>query len=1482
MATDLASLDINVNPSGAVRGAKTAVGALSDVSDAAERSTSVTRKLRNAFIGLGGVVAFTVITKKSNQFSKAMREVSTLIDTTVWNMNKLEDAAHRLSVAFGAALTDIAGGLYDIISAGASSTEDALERLEVAMELATAGKATPKEGADLLTSGLNTFAFDMLTADQVADSFFKTVQKGKTTIPELAASMGQVMPIAAAAGISLDHLNASIATMTTAGVKTPQATTGIKAALNAIVKPLDESLNVAKNLRTELGEPLKFNAIHLKEVGWLEFLKEVDSATGGRLELLEKLIPSVEALAGWKALTGNMQLFLDTASEYEDKAGVVAGAVEKMTAGAFSFEAATSLLSRELKILGDWVVGYVSPVLSKMVTIFDAWGISIQKVLGSLVILYAGWGAFIGIAFQLWVTKFAKDEWGKIFNKKGGFSRNMRAVSLKAGAFKAVLYTLGLAFKSLWKIAKAFGKALLFNPIVRFIAIAVGLIAMWRKYRDVIEPLGEGKGTLGDYFTAWGDYISSAITKAKDALVDWWRTLAKYSFDVESERAERIKKLIPGASPNDPTQWANQDESIQVWINSFISRRQMIQQKIASGVLSNDLPPIEQRSISQLNPNYADDYARILEIQAAARQIAKEGGILGLVTPEEVQGRSQALWRTRTGFYDKMSKDWEHNFGVGKFSRSELIQSRTERYTARARARISDEDALDFGLNPTFKQYVDSAEDRIDLLDQEGVAATLAKAAYTELEKARAGTPYTGGHFGPLKLEMIENLAKFEAGKNHLKQLAWQHRSMEEIVEQINKDADALLASGNFDTMLVPFTVMPKEGGHPHPMLRQPVALERFGDDPNRHAESLIRVSGPNYKPEYDEYKARRLKDATAALKTGSTEGISFEGLAEEYHEATDALTGYNTASKVTAAVLKEHEARVRKLKRSLRDEDDEPEQVKKEATDRLYTTAGVAIMNKQLVASERLKRGIEEVIDVQDYLQKAADAAGKKPLVSVAMRDREIKALKKQHLVFGSYLEQLEKENELIGKTALEVRLLEAAKKALIANDYKSLNPNEAKTLEDTVTRNEYNKKGVSIAKEYLTTQEKIAIKATELFGIAKANKGFSEANATTQLEIYKQENISLDEHIRNMQRENIQIGKNTLAYEAEKASLEAVNEARSDFKGDVTPKKLKAVGDAASHGIYREAGVELNEQYSSDVDKINTQLERFNALREKGIINEETFKSAAMDTYSQYDLVLGNIDSSRAKIYQSIEDSSAQLTDALVEGALTGKLSFASFTDAIIKDLWRMSLRASITIPLMNAIYGLSSYGFGFGATTPLPATGGGGVNYGGYAKDGGYLTSEGFADGGGVNLPNFMRGGDAMGHVKGPGGPRDDKILARLSNGEFVINAEATKNHRQLLEDINDNKFAYGGHVGSGGNSYQRSSGSGDKPNVNINVYNSAAGVETETEAEPNAEGGIDVSVMVRTITNQIASETAKGKGLAPVLQKRYRLNPAAGMR
>lgn len=82
----------------------------------------------------------------------------------------------------------------------------------------------------------------------------------------------------------------------------------------------------------------------------------------------------------------------------------------------------------------------------------------------------------------------------------------------------------------------------------------------------------------------------------------------------------------------------------------------------------------------------------------------------------------------------------------------------------------------------------------------------------------------------------------------------------------------------------------------------------------------------------------------------------------------------------------------------------------------------------------------------------------------------------------------------------------------------------------------------------------------------------------------------------------------------------------------------------------------------------------------------------------------------------------------------------------------------------------------------------------------KIGVYTGSEYINSQAGGKIPLFNADG---GFITGPGGPRDDKILSWLSNGEYVVNARDTARTRPMLEAINAGedplpRFATGGHV------------------------------------------------------------------------------------
>ena len=87
----------------------------------------------------------------------------------------------------------------------------------------------------------------------MSDILFTTVRLGKTTIRELAASIGTAAGMAASAGISFGDFNAMVATMTLSNPRTPRVMTQIRAMINNILNPREHALVIAKRLKFDFS-----------------------------------------------------------------------------------------------------------------------------------------------------------------------------------------------------------------------------------------------------------------------------------------------------------------------------------------------------------------------------------------------------------------------------------------------------------------------------------------------------------------------------------------------------------------------------------------------------------------------------------------------------------------------------------------------------------------------------------------------------------------------------------------------------------------------------------------------------------------------------------------------------------------------------------------------------------------------------------------------------------------------------------------------------------------------------------------------------------------------------------------------------------------------------------------------------------------------------------------------------------------------------
>jgi len=308
-----------------------AIGAKTDefhkgIDGVSNKLNNVSRQMKIAGgIMVGAVAAIgTASLKMAGDFDGAMREVNTMMLLSENEFKDFSKEVQNLAKDMGINAVEAANALYQAISAGVPK-ENAIEFLEIASKAAIGGVTDTKTAVDGLTTVINAFKLPMSDAQKVADIMFTTVKGGKTTFDELAASMFNVAPMAASAGVKFEDVSAALATMTKQGVPTTQATTQLRQAIQAMIKPTGEMKSALEGLGYESGEAL------IAEKGLTGALDALTEASGGSNEVLGKMFGSVEGLQAVLSLTGeNAEMAARDIDAMTNSAGAATDAYNQM------------------------------------------------------------------------------------------------------------------------------------------------------------------------------------------------------------------------------------------------------------------------------------------------------------------------------------------------------------------------------------------------------------------------------------------------------------------------------------------------------------------------------------------------------------------------------------------------------------------------------------------------------------------------------------------------------------------------------------------------------------------------------------------------------------------------------------------------------------------------------------------------------------------------------------------------------------------------------------------------------------------------------------------------------------------------------------------------------------------------------------------------------------------------------------------------
>lgn len=278
-----------------------------EVEDTGKRAGVSAAAFKTGFAAAGLAVAagLGVAAKAALDFDKNMRNVTSLSQVVGADaaaveaqFESLSGTLLELSTRLPQSAAQLSEGLYQVSSSGFAGAEG-VQVLTAAGEAASAGLTNTSTAVEAIAGVLNAYGREAGDATAVSDTLFQTVNVGVLSFEDLAQNLGDVVGLAAAAGISIEDVGSAVATLTRSGIVPAQAFTSLRSLFTKIVRPTEELAFVIDKLGYESG------IAAVKANGLNGFINELREETGGSADAMSNLFRDVEATTGALVLMGN-------------------------------------------------------------------------------------------------------------------------------------------------------------------------------------------------------------------------------------------------------------------------------------------------------------------------------------------------------------------------------------------------------------------------------------------------------------------------------------------------------------------------------------------------------------------------------------------------------------------------------------------------------------------------------------------------------------------------------------------------------------------------------------------------------------------------------------------------------------------------------------------------------------------------------------------------------------------------------------------------------------------------------------------------------------------------------------------------------------------------------------------------------------------------------------------------------------------------
>lgn len=270
--------------------------------------------------------SFSECSAAAAAYETQVAKVTTVADTAVKSSSELSGEIKVLSKDTAVGVNDLADATYNAISASVD-TADAVMFAGEANQLAVGGFTSSATAVDVLTTAINAYGLETEEATQLSDYLITTQNLGKTTVDQLAQSVGRVIPTAAAYGVEMDNLSTAYAVLTANGVATAESTTYLKGMLNELAK---EGSTVSDVLYQKTGKGFADLMESGQSLG--DVMQILGDSVNGNSTAFANLWSSQEAATGALSIyNSGAEHYNEVLGKMQSSTGAAAEAYETMT-----------------------------------------------------------------------------------------------------------------------------------------------------------------------------------------------------------------------------------------------------------------------------------------------------------------------------------------------------------------------------------------------------------------------------------------------------------------------------------------------------------------------------------------------------------------------------------------------------------------------------------------------------------------------------------------------------------------------------------------------------------------------------------------------------------------------------------------------------------------------------------------------------------------------------------------------------------------------------------------------------------------------------------------------------------------------------------------------------------------------------------------------------------------------------------------------